>query len=58
MATYSVDKTGDFPSGTIVTYVCNGGYFLMDGDSQRVCNVPTGEPVGEFDGTEPRCVRK
>ena len=53
--TYGPDDIPDFDIGTVATYQCNTGFFLL-GDMTRVCTcVEAGDSRGEFSGLEPSC---
>ena len=54
---YSIGGADEFPDSTVATYLCNNGYRLH-GEPERTCSLPDGALAGEFNGEEPRCVRK
>ena len=54
---YSMGGPAEFPDTTVATYSCNTGY-VLEGEPDRVCNVPVGATTGEFGGVVPSCVRK
>ena len=55
---YADDMTPNYEVGTIATYECDDGYYLM-GDDERNCTAGDGSSTtGVFDRQEPTCVRK
>ena len=52
---YSTDQTPDFDFGTVVTYTCDRGYGLNDGDSERMCGGDGGTSNGMWSGISPSC---
>ena len=58
MITYAEDVIPNYELGTVATYECNDGFYLM-GSDQRNCIAGDGtSAVGVFDGEAPTCVRK
>ena len=56
--TYAEDTTPNFDLGTVATYECDDGYYLM-GEDQRNCTAGDGSSaIGVFEGQAPTCVRK
>ena len=56
MISYAVDINANYELGTMATYECDDGYFLM-GEDQRNCTAGDGtSAIGVFDGKEPSCV--
>ena len=50
--------TPNYDLGTMATYECNPGFYLM-GDDERNCTAGNGtSAIGVFDKQEPACVRK
>ena len=48
----------NYELGTVATYECDDGYYLM-GDDERNCTAGDGSSaIGVFDRQEPTCVRK
>ena len=64
MISYFPDRTANYSAGTVATYRCDDGFELVPGvgNSMRTClpleQMPADDPRSEFDGEEPRCVRK
>ncbi len=64
MISYSPDMTANYSAGTVATYTCNNEFELVPGvgNSMRTClpleQMPGDDLRSEFDGEEPRCVRK
>ena len=55
---YAEDTIANYELGTVATYLCDDGFFLM-GEDQRNCTVGDGtSAVGVFDKPLPTCIRK
>ena len=56
--TYAEDTIPNYELGTVATYMCDDGFFLM-GEDQMNCTVGDGtSAVGVFDKQSPTCIRK
>ncbi len=62
MISYAPDMTANYSVGTVATYTCDSGFRFVPGVGNRMRHCEdqgsTGDPISDFNGTEPRCERK